>query len=265
LPAADLPFEIFYTKNVDWAKTALALTVAGPGIREFLLSDGNVSSNDAIDPILINASENTILRSFTDLPGGIRVTHGVGVGSPEQLHYTYDMDNGMIVQLWRGAFLDATPMWHERGDGSSRPAGSVQYLGKPAPGMAKLLNADAVWPADTTGTGYKPKGYVLDNDGRPAFKYLLYGSIVNDATTVMPDGRGLHREVTVQTPVTGLFLRMAQGNKVEMLKPGEYSVDDKYYIRVNDAENEKPMIRGTGEMQELIVPVKQKLTYSIIF
>ena len=265
LPAGDLPFEIIYSKNVDWAKTALGLTVAGPGIREYLLSDGNVSSNDAIDPILINASENTILRSFTDLPGGIRVTHGVGVGSPEQWHYTYDMDNGMIVQLWRGGFLDATPMWHERGDGSSRPAGSVEYLGKPVPNIAKLLKADAVWAADTTGTGYKPKGYVLDSVGRPVFKYLLYGSIVNDASTVMPGGQGLHREVSIQTPVVGLFLRMAQGNKIEMLKPGLYTIDDKYYIRVNDTGNEKPTIRSAGEMQELIVPVKQKLTYSIIF
>jgi hypothetical protein len=121
----------------------------------------NVSSNDAVDPILINATENVILRSFSDLPGGIRVTHGIGVGSIEQLHYTYDADKGMIVQIWRGGFLDATPMWHERGDGSSKPAGSVQYFGKPAPGIAKLATADAAWPADTNGTAYKPKGYTL--------------------------------------------------------------------------------------------------------
>jgi hypothetical protein len=106
-----------------------------------LLSDANVSNNDPVDPILINATSNTILRSFSDLPGGIRVTHGVNVGSPEQVHYTYDLDKGMIVQIWRGGFLDATPMWHDRGDGSSRPAGSVQYLGKPVPGILKN------WPA----------------------------------------------------------------------------------------------------------------------
>jgi hypothetical protein len=265
LPAGDLPFELYYTKNVDWAKAALGLTVSGPGVREFLLSDGNVSSNDAVDPILINATENVILRSFSDLPGGIRVTHGIGVGSTEQLHYTYDADKGMIVQIWRGDFLDATPMWHERGDGSSRPAGSVQFFGKPAPGIAKLATADAAWPADTNGTAYKPKGYVLDNDGRPTFKYLLYGTLVTDASLVIPGGQGLHREVNIAAPVAGLTMRLAQGSKIELLKGGYYSVDDQYYIRLDDSLTDKPVIRTSGGMQELIIPIQKKLTYSIIF
>ena len=42
----------------------------------------------------------------------------MNVGSNKGLHYTYDMDHGNMVQLWRGEFLDATPMWHDRGDGS---------------------------------------------------------------------------------------------------------------------------------------------------
>ena len=178
LPRGDLPFEIFYSKNVDWAKAALGLTVTGPGIREYLLSDVNVSSLDAVDKILIDAHKNRVLRSFTDLPGNIRVNHAVGVGSPEQLHYTYDLDNGMIVQLWRGDFLDATPMWHERGDGSTTPAGSVQYFGKPAPNVGILTSTNAAWITDTTGTGFKPKGYILDASRRPAFKYLMYGKLI---------------------------------------------------------------------------------------
>ncbi|MBD1393277.1 family 16 glycoside hydrolase [Mucilaginibacter glaciei] len=264
LPAGDLPFEIVYIKNVDWAKAALGLTVSGPGVREYLLSDANVSSNDAVDPILINATENTILRSFTDVPGGIRVTHGVGVGSVEQLHYTYDMDKGMIVQIWRGGFLDATPMWHERGDGSSKPAGSVQYLGKPSPGITKLADANAAWPADTNSTGYKPKGYTLDADSRPTFKYIIYGATVSDASIVMPAGQGLHREVSVSVPIANLYMRLASGSKIEMLKPGLYSIDDRYYIRVDEG-NEKPVTRIVGGMQELIIPVLKKVTYSIIF
>jgi hypothetical protein len=265
LQPGSLPFELFYSKNVDWAKNALGLTVSGPGIREYLLTDANVSSNDAVDPILINATSNTILRSFTDLPGDYRVTHGVGVGSTEQVHYTYDMDKGMIVQVWRGGFLDATPMWHERGDGSSRPAGSVQYLGKPVPAIAKLANAEAAWTIDTTGTGYKPKGYILDANDRPAFRYLIYGSLVNDASTVMANGQGIHREVTVQNPAANLFMRLASGNKIETLKSGLYIIDDKYYIRLDDTGSAKPVVRSLGGMQELIAPVQQKLTYSIIF
>ncbi|HEY9196869.1 MAG TPA: family 16 glycoside hydrolase [Mucilaginibacter sp.] len=259
-------FEVVYSKNIGWAKPALGLTVAGPGIREYLLSDANVSNNDPVDPILINATTNTILRSFSDLPGGIRVTHGVSVGSPAQVHYTYDLDKGMIVQMWRGGFADATPMWHDRGDGSSRPAGSVQYLGKPVLAMEKLSNDQAAWAADTTGTGYKPKGYVLNGNDEPAFRYTLYGSLVNDASTVIAGGQGIHREITLQNQVDGLFAHLATGNSIESLGNGLYAVDDKsYYIRIDDAAAEKPVLRAAGGQQELIIPIKKKLTYSIIF
>jgi hypothetical protein len=264
LPIGDLPFEIFYTKNVDWAKAALGLSVSGPGIREYLLSDANVTTLDGVNPILIDAPENTILRSFTDLPGNIRVNHAVAVGSVQQLHYTYDLDNGMIVQLWRGNFIDATPMWHERGDGSSRPAGSVQYFGKPFPGISKLPEATSTWVADTVGTGYKPKGYTLDATGVPTFKYLIYGTAVSDASKVLPEGKGIRREISLQSPISGAFIRLAAGKKIEALTKDLYVIDESYYISVEDAGNEKPAIRNTGNTQELIVPIKQKLTYSII-
>ncbi|WP_244228709.1 family 16 glycoside hydrolase [Mucilaginibacter endophyticus] len=265
LQPGDHPFELLYSKNVDWAKPALGLTVAGPGIREYLLSDANVSNNDPVDPILINATSNTILRSFSDLPGGIRVTHGVNVGSPELLHYTYDLDKGMIVEIWRGGFLDATPMWHDRGDGSSRPAGSVQYLGKPVPAIEKLSDANAAWALDTVGTGYRPKGYVLNADDVPAFKYNIYGTSVTDASSVMDKGQGIHREVTLANAVDGLFYHLASGN-IEALGNGLYAIDDKsYYIRIDDAAGVKAVVRDAGGKQELIIPIQKKLTYSIIF
>lgn len=265
LQPGDHPFELLYSKTVDWAKPALGLTVAGPGIREYLLSDGNVSNNDPVDPILINAASNTVLRSFSDLPGGIRVTHGVNVGSPELMHYTYDLDKGMIVQIWRGGFLDATPMWHDRGDGSSRPAGSVQYLGKPVPAIEKLGDANAAWALDTAGTGYKPKGYVLNADDVPAFKYNIYGTSVNDASSVIEKGQGIRREITLSNDVNGLFYHLASGN-IETLGNGLYAVDDKsYYIRIDDAAGAKPVVREAGGKQELIIPIQKKLTYSIIF
>ncbi|SCW42541.1 family 16 glycoside hydrolase [Mucilaginibacter sp. NFR10] len=265
LQPGDHPFELLYSKTVEWARLALGLTVSGPGIREYLLSDANVSNNDPVDPILINATSNTVLRSFSDLPGGIRVTHGVNVGSPELLHYTYDLDKGMIVEIWRGGFLDATPMWHDRGDGSSRPAGSVQYLGKPVPAIEKLSDANAAWALDTAGTGYRPKGYVLNADDVPTFKYNIYGTSVNDASSVMDKGQGIHREVTLANAVDGLFYHLASGN-IETLGNGLYVIDDKsYYIRIDDAAGAKPIVRDAGGKQELIIPIQKKLTYSIIF
>jgi hypothetical protein len=226
----------------------------------------NINPGNLSDSVLIDAISNTVIRSFSDLPGGIRITHAVNVGSPAQVHYTYDLDKGMIVQVWQGRFLNASTMWIGRGDGSYRPHGTVKYLGKPVPAIEKLNTAQAVWAQDTAGTGFKPKGYVLNAAGQPTFRYIIYGSPVNDATTVMANGKGIHREIILQKQVDSLFMHLATGNHIEMLSDGSYAIDDKsYYIRIDDAGENKPVIREASGKQELIIPIQKKLTYSIIF
>jgi hypothetical protein len=264
LPAGNLPFELMYAKYVDWAKPSLIISATGPGIREFLISDGSIPSAEEVDPILVDAAEKNMLRSFMDLPVGGRVTHGVSVGSTEKMHYTYDMDNGMIVQVWRGNFLDATPMWHERGDGSSRPAGTVKYFGKPMLNIEKLATPNTPWAKDTTGSGFKPKGYVLDDKGRPSFKYFIYGAAVTDVIRVLENREGIHRETTIENGSDNMYMRIAEGSKIEMIADGLYIIDDKsYYVKIDTGE--KSIIRDQEGRKELIVPVKTKLSYTILF
>ncbi|WP_338868144.1 family 16 glycoside hydrolase [Spirosoma sp. SC4-14] len=272
LPKGNLPLELFYSKHVGWFQPALSLTVAGPGIREFLISDPTGINVDDVDPILVDASTNTILRSFMDLPGDkntqgkrVRVTHAISVGSPEQIHYTYDLDKGALVQVWRGQFLDATPMWHDRGDGSSRPMGMVQRLGTPVLFLAKLASPQGNWPTDTTGSEYRPKGYMLDGSDRPTFRYQSFGSPVEDQIRVLEAGQGIKREVTVTNPASNLYARIASGNAISSLENGMYMVDGQEYVRIDDAGGAKPIIRDAGDQKELLVPVKGKLTYSILF
>jgi hypothetical protein len=182
------------------------------------------------------------------------------------VHYTYDMDRGMLLQVWRAGFLDATAMWHDRGNGCSRPRGAVQLLGKPAFTLAKLSSQDAPWLTDTTGTGYRPKGYVLDDKDRPTFRYFLYGAAVTDAVRVLPEGHGVHRDITVAAPVDGLYAKLAQGRTIETLSKDMYIIDGKsYYLQLEDAGGEKPVIRDADGLKELIIPVRSKLSYSILF
>lgn len=265
LAAGEYPFELFYSKFLDFAKPALGLAVAGPGIREYVVSDANVATNDPVDPILVNAPVNTIVRSFVDIDT-LRVTHAVNVGSAQQVHYTYDMDKGMIVQLWRGQFLDATPMWHSRGDGSSRAMGMVHRFGTPTLSIETLSSPTAPWSADTTGSGYRPKGYVLDDNDQPTFRYIVYNTTVNDQTRVLPDNHGIHRKISVENPAANLYVRLAQAKNIETISDGFYLLNDKsYYVKIEDAGNAKPVIRDAGGGKELIVPIENKLSYSILF
>src|SRR5690606_26853971 len=88
----------------------------------------NQGNNNQPNPILVNAETARVLRGFVDIPGR-RVVHAESVGHPQHVHYTYDMDHGTIVQAWRRDFLDATPMWHNRGNGTSRALGAPIYFG----------------------------------------------------------------------------------------------------------------------------------------
>ncbi len=266
LPEGKLPFELSYSKFVSWDKPALGLTLAGPGIREYSLSDATTSTHEIPDPILVAANTNTSLRSFMDIPGSERITHAVNVGSPQQLHYTYDLDRGMLIQAWRGNFLDATPMWHDRGDGSSRPAGTIIYFGAPNFFIQNLSTAQMPWVTDTAGSSFRTKGYAMDEKDRPAFMYFIAGIEVTDATTVLENGEGLRREINLKNAGANSYARLAEGKNIELVSDGFYLVDDKsYYLRIDDTGSAAPFIRDINGRKELLVPVQSKLIYSVLF
>jgi hypothetical protein len=224
------------------------------------------ANGNSVDPIHIEPTENYILRSFMDLPGSPRVVHAVSVGSPEKVHYTYDMDNAAIIQVWRGGFLNATPMWHDRGDGSSRPLGTVQRFGKPAQTLSKLANGQSAWISDTTGTGYRPKGYVLDAEGRPTFRYLTYGITVNDAVKLLGKGQGINRQISLSDNPAGLYFRLAEASNIIEVSQGLYLIDDQsYFLRLDETGGSKALIRDQNGRKELIIPAVKSLSYSILF
>lgn len=266
LKTGKVPVVLLYSKFVDWETPALGLQIYGPGIRTFLISDiQEVLQSSSVDPILVTAEDTPILRSFMDIPNSPRITHAVSVGGPDNVHFTYDLDHGALVQVWRGGFLEATPMWHDRGDGSSRPQGSVQYLSKPELSIAKLTTERSEWVSDTIGSGYKPKGYVLNNN-IPTFRYLQYGAAVEDAIHPIQGGKGVQRTVSVTGQGDNLYFKLATGGMIEDLGKGLYLINDKaYYLRIDESAGAKPTVRTVKGQQELIIPIKAKLVYSILF
>lgn len=233
---------------------------------QFRPEETKTANTNETDPIYIEAKEDIVMRSFIDLPGKYRVVHAVSVGSPENVHYTYDMDHGTIVQVWRGHFLDATPMWHDRGDGSSRPRGTVQRFGKPSPDLAVLSSLNDSWPSDTAGSSFRQKGYVLDNNGRPAFKYYLGTAEVTDKSVVLPEGKGIKRTVTVSKSPVDLYYKIASGSSIEELPNGIYSIDgNAYLIQLDRTSSQKPILRTSLGRSELLIKGSDIITYSILF
>ncbi|WP_231464602.1 MULTISPECIES: DUF1080 domain-containing protein [unclassified Pedobacter] len=217
------------------------------------------------DPIYVDAPTNTMIRSFVDVLPGVRSVHAISVGGPQQTAYSYDLDNGTLLHGWHGGFLDATPMWDGRGNGTSRPLGSVtRFTSKPVLAISKLATPESAWTTDTAGTGFRTKGYVMDNQERPEFKYNIYENKVTDAIKVMENGQGLSREVTLEQPSKDLYLLLGEVKDINEVSKGLYLVDDKaYYLQFPNGE--KPIVRDANGKKQLIIPIGSKLNYSILF
>lgn len=259
LQAGEHSFEIFNNKRDAWLKPGLGFWSAGPGFRQTPHHIfGSLLSSGAGDPILVNANQNTVLRSFMDFAENDkskRIVHAISVGSPSGLHYTYDLDKGALFQIWRGAFLDASPMWNDRGDGSSSPMGSLNLLSDQL--VFGLGNSSAF---DTTGSHFKPLGYDIDEEDLPVFNYKIFGSPVSDKIRISKN-KMISRELEIKSAKDGLYARIANSAKIEKISENLYALDDKKYM-IQIATGSQPKI----ENKSLILsPVEGKIIYSIIF
>ncbi|CAH0997425.1 hypothetical protein EMA8858_03558 [Emticicia aquatica] len=265
LPAGDVDFEMYYWKADGWLQPSLGLYAESETIRKHALHYANSAlvANPTSPILLTSAIEPVILRSFMDIKEdgkAKRIVHAVSVGNKENIHFTYDLDNGALFQIWKGGFLNTTPMWNDRGDGSSKPMGSVISLSD-----SPLLNVLAS-PTNSWGNldeSYRPRGYELDENGQPTFKYDFAGGFISDKITPSEDGKLFKREIAVKGSVTNLYARLAVAKNITKTPEGLYIIgDNAYYLKVIEGT---PSIRESNGQKELIAPLSEKITYSIIF
>lgn len=265
LPEGNVSFEVQYLKRASWADPNFWLVVSSENLRDHLLTDHPITYPNRSKSIYVKAEDKPLLRSFRELPGGTILTHAISVSSQDKVHYTYDLKSGNLLQLWRGNFLDVTPMWYSRGNGTSLPDGSVLNIFEDqALAFNQLEDEQAVWSNDTTGTGLVPKGYNLDSDDNPTFNYQMYGASVEDEIRVIEDGKGIRRTVSIQNAPENLYLRVAAGSTIKEANNDRYLIDDQsYYIEVDDSK--EPLIRSSDGHEELLIPVQSIVSYSILF
>lgn len=272
LKAGKYPFEIYNFKDASWMPPRLGLFVESATSYPQALHAFNSlpPADQPVPPIYLNpGSQPRLLRAFLDFNGDRkqRLTHTIGVGDPSGTHYVYDLKSGNLVCAWHGDFVDATPMWHDRGDGSFRPRGAVQYLFNNQPLAFLTTDKDAFPVTDRAALvqdgGYRGKGYDIDESGRPVFRYTYQGLDVEDKIYPDDDNRAITHEISIKNRGTrkGLYYKLGEGDEIQQLKDGLYSLNDKqYYIRVSGAT---PIIREGNGKKELIIPVESNVKYSI--
>ncbi|NID10114.1 DUF1080 domain-containing protein [Fibrella aestuarina] len=273
LEAGDHPLTLAYFKNFGlwYARTNdITLSLEGPGVQYTTLNPVILAQDPVGEIALLAKNEPVMQRGFVNYKGAKR-THTISVGEPGEANYSVDLSKGEFLQVWRGNFLETTPMWYGRGETQlSVPLGSViDMAGKPS--ITILANQNAAWP-DSNAT-YTNQGYDLDKAGRPVFKYAIGTASVRESFATQDEGRRLSHSFTVgMGQEKGQFwCRVAEGSSITQLANGLYAINDKQYL-IELPTGEKPLVRTTPQRtQEMLIPVKATAgatgtaTYSIIW
>ncbi len=191
LKAGKHVLEIVHIKDFPWGPKALGLQVKRIGARLVSLHERtSLLDPDAVGLIEVKANAEPVLQRSFAFHQGKKKTHVIHVGDPAGLHYSYDLKQGAILQVWRGKFLDATQMWDNRGEPqTSEPLGLTVVQD----GKFPLVLAHQTQP-DSTDLVYK--GYRLEA-GLPIFMYEWTAAKLRVEDRIQPAGNGLKRTLTL--------------------------------------------------------------------
>lgn len=228
------------------------------------------TNNQQSDPILIEpTSDFPVLRSFMYHDGAKR-THVASVGAPEGIHYAYDLEQGSLLKMWKGPFLETTKMWEGRGiEQVAEPRGSViDHPG--APDAAFLPDGEAAWPDSLRPeTDYEYVGYELGADDRPTFEYRLNGVHVFDTIGLSEDSSGFRRTLRFDALSEPARVLLARGDTIHPQPDGSYRVDGpSFYVEVHESHGQ-PVIRTSEGSEELLLQVPgsndARISYTMIW
>ena len=237
-------FTLIYNKPIQW-RQGFALFVEGPGMEIHPLhAKGSVFVEPEVEPILIHAEGKmaVIQRSFMDFAEG-KKTHCLSVGTSEGIHYTVNLEDGSIFQLWDGDFLDATPMWHRRGN---------QQIGIPLGPVIQLADDPGFAPAYQGTSPLKFLEYTLDDAGYPEMLYAGGDIKLFDKLIPASGRRGLTRTVRIDGR-DAFHYNLASGSVIEVMSDGSFAVNDKEYYLTVDTPGLKPEVRKLGNHQTIVI------------
>lgn len=270
LPKGLLPIRLLYYKTEVWRQAQLGLSVEGEDFRPVDLHyKSSALVNNPTDPIYEKVGARArLLRSFVDfqmppMEKAKRITNAINVGDPTGVHYSFDLKQASLIQVWRGDFLDMTPMWYNRGNGVSRPRGLVE----PITADVQLMRRGGKGGLSTTFAEgqYRYHSYRVDEDNRPTFHYQAYGLEVSDQLRPASDGHYLERQISFEgATAEDLVFCLASGTRLRKVDKGLYLVEDRYYVRTASSAKIEELAPGR---QALIVPVQggQKLNYALLW
>jgi hypothetical protein len=254
-------FQLVFSKPGQGWRQGLAWEYEGPEIPLIALqAPGSVPVRQPPPPHVVEvSSEPALQRGFWWLDEETKKTHTIAVGLPSAVNFVYDLRNGALLSAWGGGFVDATQMWHSRGeDQTLTPLGGEVPLSH-RPLVARLSSSESAWPdsVDMESDTFRYAGYQLNSEGIPVFEYYMNGARLRDQIGQQQEERSLTRNITVDfdQSASPLYCLLAEGSSINQLPDGSYGVDDyRYYLTINDAPA-VPVERQQNGQTQLLLPI----------
>ncbi|MDZ7896489.1 MAG: DUF1080 domain-containing protein [Arcicella sp.] len=272
-------YSFVYAKDFSWRPNSLGLFIQKD--HSELQSFTERTSLLDPDPVpLVEVKANTetqCQRSFV-MYNNKKKTHAINVGMPSGLNFSYDLNQGGFLQLWRGKFLNTTEMWHERGEPqTAEPMGLTVNSNDKFP-LNFLPNATAEIMDSLSKNDLKYKGYKMEKRSNfsgnfvyPNFMYEYKGLKVNDMSTPLDEAVGISRYLRFEGENTAnmpLYALLAEGSDIAEVATNRYAVDNKsYYVQVFPTETNKIIMRDSKGKKQLLMPLNglKEVSYHLIF
>jgi Domain of Unknown Function (DUF1080) len=279
LSAGEHTYNIHYSKNFAWRPNGIGITMQRErSEKQSLTERTSLPDPEPIPLVEVKATNETQCQRSFVMYGNKKKTHAINVGTPSGLNYSYDLNQGGFLQLWRGKFLNTTEMWHDRGEPQTGEPMGVAVNSNDKFLLAYLPNENAEIADSLSKNDLKYKGYKMEKRwtfsgtyNYPNFMYEYKGLKVNDISTPLDEALGINRHVKFEgeSPAgANLYALIAEGSDISEVASNRYSIDNKsYYVQVFPTENNKIIVRESKGKKQLLMPLNglKEVSYHLIF
>ena len=180
---------------------------------------------------------------------------GIGVGYPERISLAFDSEQMSLRTLWKGEFANIN-------HGRFSPRGSDRIEFPPGIPFHRLPSMDDDWPYKgktdhgfPQDLGYRYRGYHLDEERRPLFRYEYGDVAVTDffEDQLTEEGAPFFRRTLTFTAPSApepFHFRVAAGEEISG-EGGQWKID-RLTLRLEPGR--EPLVRE-GEPVELLLPI----------
>ncbi len=188
---------------------------------------------------------------------------GIGVGYPTGISLSFDAGQMRLGSVWSGGFIEASGIWRGQGAGQAHILGKDTVNFPAGVAFAVLESPATAWPTNLAkqAEGFAFKGYTLDAQQRPTFRYEFGDVLVEDAFLDVKVGDAKPHLVRAlkfpqRPPPSGLHFRVAVDKVIEARGEREFVVGKGLLVRLPVAA----VVRDGDGVKELLLPVRGSFT-----